>query len=172
MRTLKFLFKSWSLPLMIAFISETTHSCPLPKTGTTLYSMLSRTQRPQHTTLKMPLNPPLCWLVSYHDKCLPLLHDHPYFSSDACLNVQGPRKGLIILFDMKGVSLFHLMRTNISGLRKFFHYLQECLPCKLHRIHVMNVVPFFDAILKLIKPFMKAELLQMVGYKQFQILKT
>lgn len=81
---------------------------------------------------------------------------------DACLNVQGPQKGLIILFDMKGVSIFHLMRTNLGGLKKFFHYLQECLPCKLHRIHVMNVVPFFDAVLKLIKPFMKPELFQMV----------
>lgn len=82
---------------------------------------------------------------------------------DACLNVQGPRKGLIILFDMKGVSIFHLMRTNLSGLRKFFHYLQECLPSRLHRIHVMNVVPFFDAVLKLIKPFMKPELFEMVS---------
>lgn len=84
-------------------------------------------------------------------------------STDACLNMQGPRKGLIILFDMKGVSIFHLMRTNLSGLKKFFHYLQECLPCKLHRIHVMNVVPFFDAVLKLIRPFMKPELFEMVS---------
>lgn len=36
------------------------------------------------------------------------------------------------------------------------------LPAKLQEIHVMNVVSFFDKILSLIRPFMRAEIFKMV----------
>lgn len=85
-----------------------------------------------------------------------------FSSSDTCLNKQGPRPGIIFLYDMKGVSLGHLTRVRIGTIRKFFHYLQEGLPAKLCAIHVFNVVPFFDKILTLIKPFMKAEIFNMM----------
>ncbi|XP_059619779.1 alpha-tocopherol transfer protein-like [Phlebotomus argentipes] len=81
---------------------------------------------------------------------------------DTCLSKQGPRPGLIFLFDMKGVSLGHLTRVRISTIRKFFHYLQEGLPAKLRAIHVLNVVSFFDKVLALVKPFMKAEIFNMM----------
>lgn len=83
--------------------------------------------------------------------------------SDACLNKQGPQKGLIFLFDMKGVSLTHLTRVKLGGLKKFFYYLQECLPCTLYQIHVVNVVSFFDVVMTMMRPFMKAELIQMAS---------
>ncbi|GAB0093017.1 alpha-tocopherol transfer protein-like [Sergentomyia squamirostris] len=85
-----------------------------------------------------------------------------FMSIDACLSKQGPRSGLIFLFDMKGVSLGHLTRVRIGTIRKFFHYLQEGLPAKLSAIHIINVVSFFDKVLALIKPFMKAEILKML----------
>lgn len=71
---------------------------------------------------------------------------------------------MIFLFDMKGVSLGHLLRIKISAIRKFFHYLQEGLPGKLKAIHILNVVGFFDKILSIMKPFMKAEIFKMVSF--------
>lgn len=88
-----------------------------------------------------------------------------FMTIDSCLSRNGPRDGAIFLFDMKGVGLMHLLRVNLSSIRKFFHYVQECVPGKLKDIHVMNVVPFFDKILALIKPFVKAEILKNVNLK-------
>lgn len=82
---------------------------------------------------------------------------------DTCLYSQGPRPGIIFLFDMKGVSLGHLLRIKLSSIKKFFHYLQDGLPAKLQEIHIFNVVGFFDKILNIMKPFMKAEIFQMVS---------
>lgn len=76
---------------------------------------------------------------------------------------QGPRPGLICLFDMNNVGLSHLLRVKIGTIRKFFHYLQEGLPAKLKAIHVLNAVSFFDKVLYIIKPFMNAEILNMVS---------
>ncbi|XP_063695585.1 alpha-tocopherol transfer protein-like [Culicoides brevitarsis] len=79
---------------------------------------------------------------------------------DSCLYTQGPRKGIIFLFDMKNVTLAHLTRISIRGIRKFFFYVQECLPAKLEEIHIINTVGFIDKVLSLIKPFLKADILK------------
>lgn len=81
---------------------------------------------------------------------------------DACLYKFGPRPGIIFIFDMKEVRFGHLTRVRISSIKKFFQYLQEGLPGKLCQIHVVNVVSFFDKIISLIKPFMKAEIFKSV----------
>ncbi|EAA05957.5 alpha-tocopherol transfer protein-like [Anopheles arabiensis] len=85
-----------------------------------------------------------------------------FMTIDSCLYTQGPRPGIIFLFDMKNVGLMHLTRINMSSVRKFFHYLQDGLPAKLKAIHVMNVVSFFDKILYIIKPFIHAEILNVL----------
>ncbi len=51
-----------------------------------------------------------------------------YMTIDMCLRENGPRDGAIFLFDMKGVGLFHLLRVNLSSIKKFFYYVQECVP--------------------------------------------
>lgn len=81
---------------------------------------------------------------------------------DSCLYEQGPRSGIIFLFDMKNVTLGHLTRISIKSIRRFFFYVQECLPAKLEEIHILNTVSFFDKVLSLIKPFMRAEILEKV----------
>ncbi|XP_063709067.1 alpha-tocopherol transfer protein-like [Culicoides brevitarsis] len=74
---------------------------------------------------------------------------------DACLYRCGPRPGIIFLFDMANVSIFHLMRVNIKSIKKFFHYVNYCLPAQLDEVHILNAVRFFDKILMLIKPFIR-----------------
>lgn len=64
---------------------------------------------------------------------------------------------------MRNVRIGHLTRVRVSTIRKFFRYVQEGVPAKLCQIHVMNCVSFFDKILSLIKPFMKAEIFKVVS---------
>lgn len=88
---------------------------------------------------------------------------HVYVSAESCLQHNGPRDGAIFLFDMNNVGLMHLTRVNLGSIKKFFAYLQEGVPGKLRAIHVLNVVYFFDKILAMIKPFMRAEILKCVS---------
>jgi len=82
-----------------------------------------------------------------------------FMTIDSCLYNQGPTKSVIFLFDMKNVNLGHLTRIRISAIKNFFHYVQDCIPIVLHEIHILNTVGFFDKVLALVKPFMKAEIL-------------
>lgn len=85
------------------------------------------------------------------------------FLIDLNLSKNGPRDGAVFLFDMTNVGLMHLTRVNLTSIKKFFSYLQDAVPGKLRAIHVVNVVYFFDKVLKMIKPFMKAEILNNVS---------
>lgn len=68
------------------------------------------------------------------------------------------------MFDMRHVRIGHLTRVRVSTIKKFFRYVQEAMPAKLCEIHILNNVSFFDKILTLIRPFMRAEI--------FKVLKT
>lgn len=81
---------------------------------------------------------------------------------DGCIHLEGPVPGYVMLFDMKGVQSGHLARLNLSLLRKFFQYIQEGMPIRLHAIHIVNVVPLMGKIMGLTKPFMKKELLSLL----------
>lgn len=81
---------------------------------------------------------------------------------DICLHKLGPQRGVIFLFDMRNVRIGHLTRVRVGTIRKFFRYVQEGIPGTLCQIHVLNVVSFFDKILTLIKPFMRAEIFKVV----------
>lgn len=63
---------------------------------------------------------------------------------------------------MRNVRISHLTRVRVATIKKFFRYVQEGVPGTLCQIHVMNCVSFFDKILSLIKPFMRAEIFKMV----------
>ncbi|GJQ85955.1 hypothetical protein Trydic_g21803 [Trypoxylus dichotomus] len=110
-------------------------------------------------------------LIVYHK-----LHDPTYWkynmadsmrllfmTLDAALH-QYPPTGLIILFDMKGVSLMHLTRVRMGCVKIFFEYCQEALPVKLKTIHILNCVYFLDKVIAIAKPFMKKELFEKVHF--------
>lgn len=65
---------------------------------------------------------------------------------------------------MRNVRIGHLTRVRVGTIRKFFRYVQEGIPGTLCQIHVLNVVSFFDKILTLIKPFMRAEIFKVVCF--------
>ncbi|XP_077284799.1 alpha-tocopherol transfer protein-like [Arctopsyche grandis] len=85
-----------------------------------------------------------------------------FMTIDAYLYEKGPQPGFIFLFDMRGVRLGHLTRSPLSSVSKFCQYVQEGLPVNMKGIHVMNVTPFFDKVLLLLKPFLRKEVLKMI----------
>lgn len=75
---------------------------------------------------------------------------------------QDPPDGLVVLIDLKGLSLLHVTKLRLGPLRKFFQYVQEGYSCKIKQIHVLNTVYFIDKILIIMKPLMSKELYNMV----------
>lgn len=101
---------------------------------------------------------------------------------DLWLLQEGTAPGHQIILDLDKMTLGHLSKLSIMAIKKFMYYLQvrikyedsrtkinryltfqEALPFRLTGVHVINVVPFIDKLMILVKPFMKKELLQVVG---------
>lgn len=80
-----------------------------------------------------------------------------------------PPTGLVMLFDMKGVGLLHLTRVRLRAVQVFCQYLQEALPVKLTVIHVLNTVNFLERVLNILRPFVKAELLEQMNFHSTQL---
>lgn len=84
---------------------------------------------------------------------------------DASVSKHGPSNGLVLMYDMKNFTAGHLFRNNLRSMKKFFAFVQEGSPIKIHQIHILNTVPFFHLVMAIIKPFMEAELAEKVWLK-------
>lgn len=71
--------------------------------------------------------------------------------------------GLLIIFDVEGISFGHLAQINLMTLKKIVYFLQNAFPVRLKGIHILNSMPVIDIIIGMMKPFTKAELLNMVS---------
>ncbi|PSN31652.1 hypothetical protein C0J52_14955 [Blattella germanica] len=85
-----------------------------------------------------------------------------FIFNDIRLAEDGLSPGYVVIFDMKGVNLGHLTKVNLSAVKKFMTYIQECHPIRLKRVHVINTVAFMDKVLALVKPFMKSSLMSIL----------
>ncbi|KAK6636532.1 hypothetical protein RUM43_010194 [Polyplax serrata] len=88
---------------------------------------------------------------------------------------EGPQNGLIMLFDMKGVKLSHVIKLPIYSVRKSLEYIQaritkapdrlaDAIPVKLKSIHVVNVHSLIDKIMLLVKPFLRKKFLELLHF--------
>ncbi|KAF5284123.1 hypothetical protein FQR65_LT00123 [Abscondita terminalis] len=75
-----------------------------------------------------------------------------------------PVQGLIVLIDLKNVSLGHLMQLRPGPLKVLIDYFQDALPVKLISIHGFNSPWFLNQILAIILPFMKQELFEKISF--------
>lgn len=81
---------------------------------------------------------------------------------DLWLMEQGIADGHILIIDMDGCALGHVLRLGPFVMKKFLYFLQEALPVRLKGFHFVNVVPFMDKILAIMRPFMKKELMDVM----------
>ncbi|GLV38430.1 uncharacterized protein CBL_13019 [Carabus blaptoides fortunei] len=81
---------------------------------------------------------------------------------DVRLLQKGTAPGHQIILDLDNLVFGHLSKLSIMAIKKFMYYLQEALPVRLTGVHVINVVPFIDKLMFLVKPFMKKELLDVL----------
>lgn len=42
-------------------------------------------------------------------------------------------------------------------------FLKECIPIRRKGVHFINVVPFMDKVINLVRPFVKKEIMEMVS---------
>ncbi|XP_058462929.1 alpha-tocopherol transfer protein-like [Malaya genurostris] len=70
--------------------------------------------------------------------------------------------GHIIIFDMDGMSLSHVAKLKLSVLRNYIYYTQETLPIRLKQLHFLNVVPFIDKVMFVVKPFLQKKVLDVI----------
>jgi hypothetical protein len=59
---------------------------------------------------------------------------------------------------MKNFVAAHMLRNNFKLMKKFFQYVQEGMPIKIHEVHVFNTAKVFSLVMALIKPFLSEEL--------------
>ncbi|CAO1396893.1 unnamed protein product [Diamesa hyperborea] len=119
--------------------------------------------------LYLPVTPDGCSVI-YHglsnDKSANYNFDEAvktfFMNLDSCLSEHGPRNGLIFLFDMKNVGLGHVTKLNGNSQKAFFRYMQEGLPAKLKSIHVLNASTIVKTVMAIIKPFVKAGILEKI----------
>ncbi|XP_077559979.1 alpha-tocopherol transfer protein-like isoform X2 [Haemaphysalis longicornis] len=76
-------------------------------------------------------------------------------------------KGVVIVWDMKGLALYHLTQYTPSFLKRLFNLVQDCFPMRIKAIYVTNNPVLYDILLAIGKPLMKAKLFQkihLLGY--------
>lgn len=78
------------------------------------------------------------------------------------LNNKGTDKGHIVIIDMAGSSFGHVTKIGIMQLKKFLMYLQDAMPVRLKGLHFVNIMPFIDKILAMMRPFLKKELMDVL----------
>lgn len=61
----------------------------------------------------------------------------------------------------------HLTCIKLGAIKKFIDFLQEAMPLRMQKIHILNANYVFDKALAIARVFMKSELMEMVN--QFKL---
>ncbi|XP_043494680.1 uncharacterized protein LOC122519356 isoform X2 [Polistes fuscatus] len=75
----------------------------------------------------------------------------------------GPVNGIVVVSDVQNITLGHVGRINIMGLKKFIYFVQDAAPIRLKQINILNWNSALETLLSISKPFMKKELYQMIN---------
>lgn len=66
---------------------------------------------------------------------------------ETCLFNYGPREGFVMIIDMNGGRIGHLLSLKLNFVRRGMRFLQEACPVKIREIHILNTVSFLEMIL-------------------------
>uniref|UniRef100_A0A8W7PVQ4 CRAL-TRIO domain-containing protein n=1 Tax=Anopheles coluzzii TaxID=1518534 RepID=A0A8W7PVQ4_ANOCL len=90
-----------------------------------------------------------------------------FFSMTMCLDLwvklEGNAKGHIMLMDMHGMHVGHMTKMNMAAVKKHMFYVQDALPIRLKQLHFINVVPFMNWLMSLVRPLLHKEVEEMIN---------
>lgn len=75
--------------------------------------------------------------------------------------VRDPRtqiSGLTIIVDMAGVSFAYAKFLSPHFAKKTVEVVQECFPLRFKAFHILNQPFYFDAVLTILRPFLKEKI--------------
>lgn len=79
-------------------------------------------------------------------------------------NKGGIADGDVTVFDMHTFSLRHITKIVISSLRVYMKYTQEAHCLRIKHLHIVNCSPLVNKIMFLVKPFIRKDVYDMVGF--------
>lgn len=71
--------------------------------------------------------------------------------------------GLVVLLDMGGLSLQHVKFFTPYYAKKMVELVQETFPLRFKGFHVINEPFYFDAVMTVLKPFLKEKIRKRVS---------
>jgi len=74
----------------------------------------------------------------------------------------GTVPGFIVVYDVKNLSLSHLLKTPLSQVSKYTHYAQEAASFPVKGIHYLNTNTVLDKLVSFTKPFLKSNILDVL----------
>lgn len=72
--------------------------------------------------------------------------------------------GEIAIFDLKGLTIKHLMKLGFSTLRCYFKYMLEAHPMRVHAVHVLNCSSVMDKLMMILRPFLSAKTMKAIHF--------
>lgn len=71
--------------------------------------------------------------------------------------------GLVVLLDMAGISISHAKFLSPHLAKRTVEVVQETFPMRFKAFHILHEPFYFDAILAILRPFIKEKLRRRVG---------
>ncbi|XP_050674632.1 retinaldehyde-binding protein 1-like [Leptidea sinapis] len=73
---------------------------------------------------------------------------------------EGTWPALELVLNFANYTFGHITKIDLRNIQLMTFYLQEAIPLKLKRIHILNASSTIDRLVSLTKPFLKSELLK------------
>lgn len=105
-------------------------------------------------------------------KTLLMVGDCRFAMPDAVVNgVPVVSDGDVLVMDMTGYKMQHVMGVSISTLRTFLKFLQQAYSVRIKGLHMINCPSYLNKIMSVVKPFISKEVYEMVSRKVYYVFK-
>ncbi|XP_025997247.1 alpha-tocopherol transfer protein-like isoform X2 [Solenopsis invicta] len=83
---------------------------------------------------------------------------------DMSFLMDGTNNGYVLICDASKLSFGHVIRMNPLEVKKCFYYIQEAAPVRLKAMHIINTPFAMRLFMRIAKPFIKQELMDMKAF--------